>query len=183
MSALPFHISELSPRRLNAFKNFLNQSGAEIFSSRSNAYEVLRFRAAGEMATVYRNAAGKLTFVGPVKPAWTAFTGNLPYRASPKSTRQKGEERATLVATLIERDGAACFYCAEPVAASLATIEHLLPLTTGGTRHLANTVIAHRRCNERAGTLSLFEKIRLRDRLRGIGSRIDAALEAVRDGL
>jgi hypothetical protein len=31
--SLPYHISELSPRRLAAFKNFLRQSGAEIFSS------------------------------------------------------------------------------------------------------------------------------------------------------
>jgi len=50
--SLPFHISELSARRLTAFKNFLNASGAEIFSSRANAYEVVRFRAAGEMAVV-----------------------------------------------------------------------------------------------------------------------------------
>ena len=38
---LPFHICDLATRRLTAFKNFLNASGAEIFSS-SNACEALR---------------------------------------------------------------------------------------------------------------------------------------------
>ena len=183
MSGLPFHICELSPRRLAAFKSFLNASGAEIFSS-PNAYEVIRFRAAGEMATIYRNSAGKLKFVGPVRSAWTAFTGNLPFRAAPKAKRAKGERRAELVAALIARDGRACFYCPHPLMPGLETIEHLVPTTAGGPDHLANMALAHRRCNERAGTLSLVKKIHLRENLRaGAGPSLDAAIDAVLAGL
>lgn len=176
MTGLPFHISELSPRRLTAFKNFLNQSGAEIFSS-PNAYEVLRFRAAGEMATIYRNGAGKLKFVGPVRPAWAAFVGNLPFRARPRINLARRDRRAELVAALTERDGSCCFFCRLTIPDGLETIEHLVARTSGGPDHLANMALAHRRCNERAGTLSLLEKIRLREEL-----TIGAGLRGPADG-
>jgi HNH endonuclease len=165
MSELPFHICELSPRRLAAFKNFLNASGAEIFSS-ANAYEVVRFRGGGEMCVIYRNKTGQLKFVGPVRAAWGAFTSHRPWKVAPKASRPVGDKRAAIVATLIERDGRGCFYCAGIILDGLETIEHLLPLTSGGPDHLANSVLAHRRCNEQAGHRSLAEKIRLRDELR-----------------
>lgn len=166
--ALPFHICELSPRRLTAFKNFLNQSGAEIFSS-PNAYEVVRFRTGQGMAVIYRNGAGKLKFVGPISEPWRAFVSNLPWRPRPRAGQLSGDVRAETVAVLIERDGRECFYCPLPIAPGLETIEHLVPATAGGPDHLANLALAHRRCNERAGVLSLFEKIRLRERLRTEG--------------
>ena len=166
--ALPFHVCELSPRRIAAFKNFLNRSGAEIFSS-PNPYEVMRFRAGQGMATIYRNAVGKLKFVGPVGEPWRAFVMNLPFRGSPKSARAAGDERAEIVATLVDRDGRQCFYCPKAIATGSETIEHLVPVTSGGPDHLANLVLAHRRCNELAGVLSVFEKIRLREQLRADG--------------
>jgi hypothetical protein len=109
VSELPFHICEISPRRLAAFKNFLNASGAEIFSS-SNAYEVVRFRGAGEMCVIYRNRKGLLKFVGPVRQAWSAFTCHRAWQARPKAARAAGDERALLVETLLARDGRSCFH-------------------------------------------------------------------------
>ena len=55
-----------------------------------------------------------------------------------------------------------------------------MPTTCGGPDHLANMALAHRRCNERAGTLSLFAKIRLRERMSG---RASAAREGRRPDL
>lgn len=165
MSGLPFHISELSVRRLTAFKNFLNASGAEIFSS-SNAYEVLRFRTGAGTAVIYRDKKGVLKFIGPVREPWRAFTSHGTYRAREKAPHPAGDQRAQIIATLIERDGPGCFYCPEPIPPGFETIEYLIPLTSGGPNHLSNSAIAHRRCNELAGHKSLFEKIRLRDELR-----------------
>lgn len=166
--ALPFHVCDLSVRRLAAFKNFLNRSGAEIFAS-PNPYEVLRFRAGQGMATIYRNGAGKLKFVGAVGDPWRAFVMNLPFRGASKSARAVGDERAEIVATLIDRDGRQCFYCPNSIASGLETIEHLVPVTSGGPDHLANLALAHRHCNELAGVLSVFEKIKLRERLHADG--------------
>lgn len=182
---LPFHISELSPRRLTAFKNFLNQSGAEIFSS-PNAYEVVRFRTGEGMAVIYRNGKGLLKFVGPVGAPWRAFVSNLPYRAQPRAGRLSSDRREEIVAALLDRDGPDCFYCPLPLDPGLATIEHLVPATAGGPDHLSNLALAHRQCNEGAGILSLFEKIRLRERLHAVArdpvplrAAIDATLAAI----
>jgi 5-methylcytosine-specific restriction endonuclease McrA len=183
---LPFHISELSPRRLIAFKNFLNQSGAEIFSS-PNAYEVVRFRAGQGMAVIYRNGAGRLKFVGPIAEPWRAFVSNLPYRATPRPGRLSSDRRTEIIAALIDRDGRRCFYCPWPLAEGFETIEHLVPATAGGPDHLANLALAHRSCNEGAGVLSLFEKIRLRERLHRAepisAPRLTAAIDAALAGL
>ena len=147
-----------------AFKEFLNAAGAEIFSS-SNAYELLRFRANGHMCHVYRNRIGVLKFVGPVRLAWHAFVRQKAYRAAKRHGRVRNNDRAMMLDALVERDGLPCFYCGKSVAADGAeTLEHLLRQKSGGPHHIDNCARAHRRCNERAGHLSLFEKIRLRDR-------------------
>lgn len=39
-----------------------------------------------------------------------------------------------------------CFYCGEPVGAK-ATVDHFIPQCYGGIDDIANTVLAHRRCN------------------------------------
>ncbi len=62
------------------------------------------------------------------------------------------------------RDGNRCFYCPNTIPAGLETIEHLVPAAAGGPNHLANLFLAHRSCNEAAGTVSAVEKIRLRER-------------------
>jgi hypothetical protein len=67
-----------------------------------------------------------------------------------------GNNRISMVASIARRT----------FRPGLRRIEHLLPVTAGGPSHLANYALAHRSCNEEAGTLSLVEKLRLRDRLR-----------------
>lgn len=165
MNGLPYHVSELSPRRLAAFKNFLNAAGAEIFSS-SNAYELLRFRAGDGMAHIYRDKLGVLKFVGTVSQPWLAFVRQKRYRAVKMPARLRVDMRSTLLRACLERDGRGCFYCGRdlPPGDRQETLEHLLSRAAGGSNHVDNCARAHGRCNERASHLSLPEKIRLRER-------------------
>jgi 5-methylcytosine-specific restriction endonuclease McrA len=40
-----------------------------------------------------------------------------------------------------------CWMCGEHVAAADATLEHIQPLSEGGSSHLDNLAISHGRCN------------------------------------
>ena len=40
-----------------------------------------------------------------------------------------------------------CWVCGEPVLASEATLEHILPLSEGGNSHAENLAISHGHCN------------------------------------
>ena len=42
-----------------------------------------------------------------------------------------------------------CWVCGEPVAPAAATLEHIRPLSEGGTSHLDNLAISHDRCNHK----------------------------------
>jgi 5-methylcytosine-specific restriction endonuclease McrA len=57
--------------------------------------------------------------------------------------------------------GGRCFYCGDPVGAK-ATVDHFIPKCYGGIDDIANTVLAHRRCNilkgDRLPTLDEIER-------------------------
>lgn len=62
------------------------------------------------------------------------------------------------------RDGWRCHLCARPVDAALyfqhrdaATLDHLVPVSVGGTDEAANLALAHRGCNSRRGTGGLVQ--------------------------
>lgn len=40
-----------------------------------------------------------------------------------------------------------CWVCGEPVARDAATLEHIRPLSEGGSSHLENLAISHDSCN------------------------------------
>ena len=42
-----------------------------------------------------------------------------------------------------------CWVCGEPVAAEDATLEHIKPLSEGGSSHIENLAISHGECNSR----------------------------------
>jgi 5-methylcytosine-specific restriction endonuclease McrA len=76
-----------------------------------------------------------------------------------------------------------CFYCGDPVGAK-ATVDHFIPKCYGGIDDIANTVLAHRRCNilkgDRLPTVGEIERfIAERERARlGVWPPIRALLEA-----
>ena len=57
---------------------------------------------------------------------------------------------------LFERQKGLCHWCGKPMSRTgkgdaLATLEHLMPLGSGGRDHPENIRMAHKSCNERRG--------------------------------
>lgn len=84
-----------------------------------------------------------------------------------KTRRVGGEKRKILVDLLKERDGFCCCYCGRFMDGD-ETVEHFLSLKDGGNNSLANTALAHEACNSAVASLSVMEKIRLRDLIRQV---------------
>lgn len=68
------------------------------------------------------------------------------------------------ISTLRKRDGDLCFFCLKEMAREEMTREHLLASHAGGSDRNENLVLAHARCNEAVGHLSIAEKVRARER-------------------
>ena len=153
-------------QRLPALQAFITERGGEVLAPASE-WEVLRFKARGNVHLVSRQASGHIVYSGDAAHAVHCWLAHLPWRGSDSHRGQPGKRlRSMNLRTLLERDGDACFLCGEPLGDDL-TEEHLVPLTHGGPDHLANKVLAHAACNKRMGHLSVMEKIRLRDAVRG----------------
>lgn len=76
------------------------------------------------------------------------------------------KRRRRLVAALLVRSGPRCWLCALPMAPEDQTIEHLKPVSLGGTDDLKNLVLCHPGCNRQLGNRPAWQKIRMRDRWR-----------------
>jgi 5-methylcytosine-specific restriction endonuclease McrA len=73
-------------------------------------------------------------------------------------SRRAAGELIMTVESLAERDGIKCNICTKPVNMSKSgldplgpTIDHLLPVSKGGTNDSFNLALAHRRCNTSRG--------------------------------
>lgn len=173
MSEIPRTMYDLKRGEVKAFSTWLVARGSEILKP-SNEWELLRFRTAeSDAGVIYKNKSGRLSYVGGADAAMRAYRSGGTWRARGKTTRRANVRHK--IDALIARDGRRCFFCGgmfppdgEPMAdhGLALTMEHLLSVTHGGNNHLANLVLAHKRCNERAEHMSIAEKIILRDRLR-----------------
>jgi hypothetical protein len=152
-------LAQLTKRRA-AFEEFLIARGAQILQP-TNEWEVLRFKTKKGLSIVYRNKRDGLTPTGEADRAWFAFERGQPWNGATPTERKK--RRAPDVAALIRRDGMSCFFCLATMTAEDCTVEHLVPRSHGGPNHLSNYVLAHRKCNEVAGSKSAMEKIRIRE--------------------
>lgn len=151
----------MTPDQVSHFENWLRQNGAEVLEP-TNQYEVVRFRACNATFILYRNAHGQLSPVyGLLKEILNDYHIG---RARLLTPRPKRTQLKGLVPYLLDRDGPECFYCGHPM--DEPTVEHLVSLSQGGLNHLANLALAHAYCNQEAGTLSVVEKVRLRERTR-----------------
>ena len=52
---------------------------------------------------------------------------------------------------LVKRDGTSCFWCGVQTQDGALTLDHLVPVSKGGSHHLSNLVLACQRCNEKRG--------------------------------
>jgi len=157
-----------------AFKLWLSGCGAELLPT-ANAWEVIRVRTCYGVFVAHHTRRGRQRWPdGLLTLAMQFARGEIPELTVTKRNRPPSRLRLRYAA-LAARDGAECFFCGHPVPAPgvfcdpdmAPTIEHLVPITHGGPNHMSNCVLAHRVCNEAAGTLSAIEKIKLRESLRG----------------
>jgi len=144
-----------------AFERFVFDRGGEVLAP-TNEWELVRFKTATSTAIIYTKANGQLTFFGGAKSAWDAYLKNRPWSAGNK-TKRKRKPASVGIRSLRLRDGDACFYCGLHVCDETASIEHVVPLNAGGTDHIGNKVLAHRKCNSEAGHLSVIDKVKLRE--------------------
>lgn len=145
-------------KRLPALKDWLCERGAEVLEP-TNEWEVLRFRAGYVTHVVYKNARGELTINMRTHHIIDCFLGGQSWTAGVAVERRRysTDERA-----LLKRDGDRCFLCQLPLDSDV-TVEHLVPVSQGGTNHIGNKALAHEACNQRMGHMSVMEKIRLRE--------------------
>lgn len=71
------------------------------------------------------------------------------------------------------RDGRECFYCGVQKQKDQLTIEHMLAVIDGGSHDIKNLVLTCMPCNLEAGTLSVADKFKMRERKR---SRINVKI-------
>lgn len=81
-------------------------------------------------------------------------------RERASSYRQRGwrlsDREWSKISTLIyQRDGRVCAYCGSTVGHF--SIDHVVPVSRGGTHDIRNIVVACRRCNSAKGNRSLHE--------------------------
>jgi len=65
------------------------------------------------------------------------------------------QRRQTIYRMIAKRNSGVvpCFVCLTHVPKNLATLEHILPLSKGGTNEMANLSISHAKCNHARGNL------------------------------
>lgn len=67
------------------------------------------------------------------------------------------QEWDRLKAQLLEEQDWRCDYCEQPLVWKTATFEHAIPRCKGGTDHVANLVMACKRCNCSKGGRSVWQ--------------------------
>lgn len=83
-----------------------------------------------------------------------------------KLNRPEKNVRRKLIITLLARDGNDCWLCGAQMSAGSRTIEHLEPISRGGTNDPANLALAHAACNHQLGDMSLARKLAVRESVR-----------------
>lgn len=140
------------PTDIAKLKLWLQGYGCEIIPVTSD-YEAIRFKGS-QVGVLYKsgNVSNHYT-----SKALECFHSGKKWDGGPVSTgRHAGYKKQKL--QLLKRDGSACFFCGELLGEDI-TVEHLVALTAGGTNQISNMVLAHEKCNQAAGTLSISEKV------------------------
>ena len=160
---LPGSVQDFDKRRA-VFEAWLLERGSAI-KQITNPYEVIRFMGVDAECIVYRKANHTIShWANGAAEAYRAFLDGTPWRASARGKRDP--KRTNLVRSLAQRDGWACVFCGKPTEIETVTVEHFVPITAGGTSHMANLSLAHKECNAAASHLSVREKVELAVRKR-----------------
>lgn len=156
-------LKKLAPFDIRSFKDWLTQRGA-IIEPATSVWEVLRVDTIDGKFIVYKNKKGVETWPDGLMDIVNAFREG---RSIPLSPDQKKRKRLKhLVEEIAQRDGLYCWFCEVGFLSTDSreiTIEHLVSLCHGGPNHLSNIVISCQPCNEKAGSISVSEKVKFRD--------------------
>ena len=155
----------IDKKNAKKLEEFLQAGGAEILST-TNPWELARFKTANGICVVYQKANGKASYSNEhAHNAYTAYLERRKWTAGEISERIR---RKTVEELLIERDGTYCFFCGEAFSDTRGhpTLEHILSITDGGNNHLSNLALAHEDCNKEAASLSIVDKVKLREKRR-----------------
>lgn len=148
-------------KELERFREWLRERGAEVLEP-TNDFEVVRFRTVRGVSVIYRNKRNEITAkTGDAADASSAFRLNKSWHAGNRVSRKRV---TPVMRAVVARDGPECFFCGQ--VPEVPTMEHLVPLTSGGPNHISNFAIACEGCNVEAGNLSVVEKVRLREEKR-----------------
>jgi len=162
---MTFHTRNQLEKKLPAIKNFLTARGAQVLDP-TNEFEVLRFKAGSDTGVVYAKATGQLTIPPLAGRALNAYLNQHTDKWRAQVPTPRKSRSNPVMQRLLKRDGDGCFLCRRPLGDDM-TIEHLVPLASGGPNHIANLALAHSDCNLRMGHLSVMEKVALRERQGG----------------
>ena len=155
----------ITEKRARKIKNWVGNHGAEVMPNLAE-WEFFRAKTNQGLFIIYRNKRNQY------KPndaellrkitCWMKDCRNLNLGIITQRKKLTGVRKA-----LFKRDGNQCFYCGEGMRRDQMTIEHLLSLSHGGSNRIENLVLSHSICNANAGSLSLLQKIELREKMRG----------------
>lgn len=135
------------------FKIWLQQNGAEILPV-TNEHEEIRFKGS-EVGVKYKSGKFSSTYA---ENAYLCYKNNKKWNGGPISTGRKVSYKKEKI-YLLKRDGGDCFFCGKPLIFDI-TLEHLIPLTSGGQNNLSNMVLAHEKCNYEVNHKSIVEKVK-----------------------
>ena len=180
---LPGSVQDFDKRRA-VFEAWLLERGSAV-KQITNPYEVIRFMGINAECIVYRKGSGMISqWANGAAEAYRVFLDGAPWRATARGKRDP--KRVNLMLSLARRDGWACVFCGKPTEIETVTVEHFVPITAGGTSHMANLSLAHKECNAAASYFSVREKVEMVVRNRCMpamaaerppagGARLDAA--------
>lgn len=134
------------------FEKWLRQQGAEILPI-TNEHELLRFKGS-ETGVIYSSGKFNSSYVDKAIQAYKS--GNR-WRGKPISVGRKSSYKKQKK-HIITRDGTKCFVCGKPLELDI-TLEHLIPLSSGGKNELSNMVLVHSDCNQLLSNKTIKEKV------------------------
>lgn len=149
---------------ISEFKDWLVSKGA-ISLGLTSEWEVLRVKTCHGTLVVYRDKHGKETWPSDLQSLLNSFNKNESISSISPDKKPRSNQRHQVKA-LIERDGNSCWFCGLDFSEwkdDRVTIEHLVPKAHGGPDHISNLVLSCEPCNKKAGTLSVAEKVDLRE--------------------
>lgn len=139
---------------VDKFKKWLAEQGAEIMPP-TNQWELVRFKGK-EVGVLYTSGKVSNTFTAE---AISCFIRGKKWDGKPVNVGRKQSYVKEKV-KLLGRDGSNCFLCNTELGTDI-TVEHLIPLVSGGKNDLSNMVLCHEACNRLLGVKPVYQKVQM----------------------